>query len=205
MKILSVCIRIRKLLGHPLKRYQRWHRLHVFRLQSLLSRGQVEIGKNVKFDQCVIFQGKGKVHLLDNVTLGYELGTSPTLPILLQPREKESIIEIGEGSTLVNGTEIVARNRISIGKSCLIGARCVIIDSDFHSLRIEDGKRRGGKISPVTIGDHVWLGLGVTVLKGVTIGNNATIGACSVVTKDIPVGGIAVGNPTQTIGFTNND
>ena len=50
-----------------------------------------------------------------------------------------------------------------------------------------------------TIGDRVWLGAKVTVLKGVTIGNDAVIGAGSVVTKDIPPHGIAVGVPAQVI------
>lgn len=40
--------------------------------------------------------------------------------------------------------------------------------------------------SPVRIGDNVWLGANVVVLKGVTIGDNAVIAANSVVTKDVP-------------------
>ena len=40
--------------------------------------------------------------------------------------------------------------------------------------------------APVHIGDNVWLGANVVVLKGVTIGNNAVIAANSVVCKDVP-------------------
>ena len=42
------------------------------------------------------------------------------------------------------------------------------------------------KTSPVRIGDNVWLGANVVVLKGVTIGDNAVIAANSVVSKDVP-------------------
>ena len=51
----------------------------------------------------------------------------------------------------------------------------------------------------MTIGNNVWIGGSVTILPGVTIGDNVTIGAGSVVTKDIPSGTVAVGNPCRVI------
>lgn len=52
---------------------------------------------------------------------------------------------------------------------------------------------------PVKIGRCCWLGAGAIVLPGVTIGDNTVIGAGSVVTKDIPSGVVAVGNPCKVI------
>ena len=49
------------------------------------------------------------------------------------------------------------------------------------------------------IGDNVWIGGSVTILPGVHIGNNVTVGAGAVVTKDIPDGCIAAGNPARVI------
>ena len=51
----------------------------------------------------------------------------------------------------------------------------------------------------IHIGNDVWLACNVTVLGGVTIGDGAVIGAGSVVTKDIPAGYLAYGNPCQPI------
>lgn len=51
----------------------------------------------------------------------------------------------------------------------------------------------------VTIGNNIYFGANVTVLKGVTIGDNCIIGACSVVNKDIPANSIAVGNPCKVV------
>ena len=52
---------------------------------------------------------------------------------------------------------------------------------------------------PITIEDDAWLGGGAIVCPGVTVGAGAVIGAGSVVTKDIPAGVVAVGNPCRVI------
>lgn len=52
---------------------------------------------------------------------------------------------------------------------------------------------------PITVEDNVWMGGSVTVMPGVTIGHDSVIGAGSVVTKDIPSGVIAVGNPCRVL------
>lgn len=57
---------------------------------------------------------------------------------------------------------------------------------------------------PITVGDNVWIGAGVSVLPGVSIGDNCVIGAGSVVVKDIPANCIAVGNPCKVIKTINN-
>ena len=52
----------------------------------------------------------------------------------------------------------------------------------------------------VVIGDDVWLGARVIVVAGVEIGDGCIIGASSVVTRSIPAGSIAVGNPARVVG-----
>jgi maltose O-acetyltransferase len=48
---------------------------------------------------------------------------------------------------------------------------------------------------PVEIGADVWVGGGALILAGVDVGSRAVIGAASVVTRDIPAGVFAAGNP----------
>ena len=49
------------------------------------------------------------------------------------------------------------------------------------------------------VGDDVWLGGGAIVLPGVTIGADTVVGAGSVVTRDLPAGVVAVGNPARVV------
>ena len=51
----------------------------------------------------------------------------------------------------------------------------------------------------VRIGDNVWIGAGSVILPGVTIGSDSVIGAGSVVTRDIPSGVVAFGNPCRVV------
>jgi len=57
--------------------------------------------------------------------------------------------------------------------------------------------RESGK--PVEIGEDVWVGGGALILAGVRIGSRAVIGAGSIVTRDIPEGVFAAGNPCRII------
>lgn len=93
-----------------------------------------------------------------------------------------------------SGTVIGAFEKIELGNNVMCGANTLITDSDWHN----DDPRSGG-IKPVYIGNNVWLGEGVKVLKGVNIGENSVIGAGSVVVSDIPSNVIAAGNPCKVI------
>ena len=84
----------------------------------------------------------------------------------------------------------------------------VSIMTPMHPLRFEDRNirtRENGELydleygKPITIGDNCWIAANVTITGGVTIGNGCVIGAGSVVTRDIPDGCLAVGNPCRVI------
>jgi len=103
-------------------------------------------------------------------------------------------------NTYINRNSFIdAITSVKIGKDCAIGPNCYITDHD-HGLHLKFTPLKQPMVAQSTkIGDRVWLGANVTVLKGVTIGDDVVIGAGSLVTKDIPSSTIAVGIPAQVI------
>lgn len=93
---------------------------------------------------------------------------------------------------------ILDEARVTIGDDCFIGPNVSIYTACHSTDPVERNSRREWA-EPVTIGDNVWIGGSVTILPGVSIGSNVTIGAGSVVTRDIPDGVVAVGNPCRVI------
>lgn len=170
-----------------------------FLAQAAVCGGKVVLGRGVRFEHRTRFMGCGTVVLEDGVVLGYGLAGALGDPILLEPREADAVIRVGARTYLVNGTEIIARERVDIGSDCRIGERTTIIDSDFHGIR-PDERDKPGKTAPVVIGDNVWLGNEVMVLKGVTIGKSAVIGARTVVTGDVSEGAVVTGAAMRVVG-----
>ena len=151
--------------------------------------------------QPVLFAGKGEV-ILGKCNLG--LFPSPHYfsgYIHIEAREPGSRIVIEDDVWINNNACIIAeRSEIIIKKGTLIGPEICVFDSDFHD--IAPDKRMAGTqtTKAVVIGENVFLGGRVTVLKGVAIGDNSVIAAGSVVTKSVPANSIAGGNPAKIIG-----
>lgn len=88
--------------------------------------------------------------------------------------------------------------RITIGNHVFLGPRVCIytaghpIDKDIRNQELEYGYE-------VKIGNDVWIGGNTIINPGVTIADNVVIGSGSVVTKDIPSGVVAAGNPCRVI------
>lgn len=118
-------------------------------------------------------------------------------------------IHIGSDVSVNMNCTFVDCNRITIGDRVLIASN-VQLYTAAHPVRLSERltpqreKEAGAYFCrtyalPIHIGNDCWLGGGVIVLPGVTIGDGSVIGAGSVVTKDIPSGVLAVGNPCRVI------
>ena len=94
--------------------------------------------------------------------------------------------------TLVDDTHIY------VGDYTMFGPN-VTIATAGHPI-LPELRQRGLQYNmPVRIGKNCWLGAGVIILPGITIGDDVVVGAGSVVTKDIPSGVVAVGNPCRIL------
>ena len=109
------------------------------------------------------------------------------------------------------GSNIELGQRVFFNYNCIVLDVCLVSVGDFtlfgpavqvytamHPLDAE--KRRHAEYGrPVKIGSDVWVGGGAIILPGVRIGSRAVIGAGSVVTRDVPEGVLAAGNPCRVI------
>ena len=111
-------------------------------------------------------------------------------------------IYINEGSTLSLGSGYINHNLnlscfedITIGDGVVISENVTIRDSDNHTIAGSDQPQT----APVHIGNHVWIGMNATILKGVKIGDGAVIAAGAVVTKDVPANSLVGGVPAKEL------
>ena len=108
-----------------------------------------------------------------------------------------SEIELGERVFFNFNCIVLDVCRVTIGDFSLFGP-AVQIYTPMHPFNAEQRRREEfGK--PVEIGSDVWVGGGAIILPGVRIGSRAVIGAGSVVTRDVPEGVFAAGNPCRVI------
>ncbi len=96
---------------------------------------------------------------------------------------------------------------VTIGNDCNFGPNVTIV-TPLHPMLPQERKamrdRDGNPVrlcwaKPVTIGNDCWFGANVVVCPGVTIGDGCVIGAGSVVTRDVPSGAFAAGNPCRVV------
>lgn len=89
-------------------------------------------------------------------------------------------------------------NEVHIGDHVQMGPK-VQLYTATHPLDPDKRRTRWESALPITIGDDVWLGGGAIVCPGVSVGAGSTVGAGSVVTRDVPEGVFAAGNPCRVI------
>jgi len=149
----------------------------------------------------VLFEGKGSVEVGEGTVFGviadanFWNGYS-----YLNARTENSRIIIGEECQICNQFNAVSEGPgIVIGNKVLIGSQVSIYDSDFHEITPE--RRTGGtpKMGKVTVGNNVWIGDRVTILKGSSIGDNSVVAAGAVVSGVYPANVIIGGVPAKII------
>lgn len=106
-------------------------------------------------------------------------------------------ITIGDKCFFNHNCSLTAAENIVIGNQCMFANNFVVVDHDHDR---KDGKILKELVSaPVKIGNNVWCGANVTILKGVTIGDGAVIAAGSVVNRDVAAYSVVAGVPARKI------
>ena len=106
-------------------------------------------------------------------------------------------IELGERVFFNFNCVVLDVCRVTIGDHAFFGPAVQLYTATHPLDAVLRRTEESGK--PIAIGSDVWVGGGAIVLPGVTIGSRTVIGAGSVVTRDVPDGVLAAGNPCRVI------
>lgn len=116
-------------------------------------------------------------------------------------RKKGGSFTIGQGSTCYGMVASIQGpdGHVSIGKDCMMSNTISLRPSDVHAIIFLMDRTIVNPPEPIIIGDHVWIGERATIMKGVSIGKGAIVGGSSLVTKDVAVCSLVVGNPAREL------
>jgi acetyltransferase-like isoleucine patch superfamily enzyme len=164
----------------------------------------LELGEAVRFNgRPYLYRAlNSRIVIGDAACLNSALRSNPigcSRPVSLRTLQSGAEIILGDGVGL-SGTSICAAASVVIGEGTFVGADTLIFDNDFHAPAGEWGWGPAAPDNPkaVKIGRGVFIGARCIILKGVQIGDRAVIGAGAVVTRDVPAGHVAVGNPAKS-------
>jgi len=120
-------------------------------------------------------------------------------------------IVVGEEAYIGDDVIVSAAQSVRIGARTLIAQGVEIFDNDTHPLDArerwrdyqfilgKEAEKPAVPAAPVVIGEDCWIGSGAFIAKGVRIGAASVVAARSVVTRDVPAGTLAAGNPAREI------
>ncbi len=105
------------------------------------------------------------------------------------------------GLTVLDSCPVIIGNDVMIGPNVsIVTAMHSLLPRERNVRTRENGQKYDLEYSkPIKIGNNVWIATGCIINPGVTIGDNVVIGSGSVVTKDIPSGSVAFGNPCKVV------
>jgi acetyltransferase-like isoleucine patch superfamily enzyme len=175
--------------------YRGLTRLHRKGFSVLASGAFAEFGSNSVISPPVRIESEERIAVGSGVFVG------PGCWLHVEGDGREVALELGDGASIGAYSALSAVQSVRIGKRVLT-ARHIYVSDHSHGFADPTAAVRDQaltQIAPVEICDGAWLGEAVVVLPGVRIGRGAVIGANSVVTTDVPDGGVAVGAPARVV------
>lgn len=169
-------------------------------------KGRVEIvgegARTLNFLTPTVFKGAGRIRLSTTTVFGVPRSPGSYACSYVEARTPDSLIEAGPGTVFNNRLTLISEGAsIRFGARCLVGAELQVMDSNLHDLRLAHRREPDPQPADVLIGDDVFIGSRVTILKGVRIGNGCVIAAGAVLQPrfEAPAFSVIAGNPARVV------
>ena len=122
-------------------------------------------------------------------------------PLTLWAEDDGGTIEVGDDTTIESAQLITLEgSTVTVGRDCMFAHHVQVRTGDSHPIFDDASGERINLSRSIAIGEHVWLGLGATVLKGVTLPAGTVVGAQAVVTHSVEEERTVVaGNPARAV------
>lgn len=166
---------------------ERWARLWSF--------AKLQEGLGQRLDASNVILGEVELHGTRNISFGRGVLLYPGVYLETQGAGR---IEIGDRVVLSRGVHVVAHAHVVLGDGCMVGEYSSLRDAN-HRASVRSMRDSGHDSAPIRVGANVWIGRGVTVLKGTRIGAHSIVGANAVVTRDLPEHSRAAGVPARLL------
>lgn len=129
------------------------------------------------------------------------IGSNCRLGNLMIHASGENSISIGTASAFNGNARLLLHEAgsIEIGADCLIAAHTDFLISDMHSILDAVSGKRLNPAANIKLANHVWVGEGAVVLKGVHIDSDSVVGARAVVTRSVARNTVVAGNPARVV------
>lgn len=174
----------------PRSLLRRAHREAAERLARLALHGVTELGARPHVSGFPFVENLGTLTVGDDL----QLASGPVRSHLVTG--VHGTLRIGHHVTIGPGAAIAAEQLVELGDGAHLSAMVMVFDTDYHVAGDADAPP---PTAPVVIGPDVWLGEGVTVLRGSTIGRGARVEAGSVVSGVVPEGARVAGVPARLV------
>ena len=160
---------------------------------------KIKFNKRIKNSGFIILQKNVQLIVEEGGVLIFDKNVTIKENSILYVKKNAKVI-FGQNSSTGHHTEISANNYIEIGNDVIMGAYAYITDSN-HGYKDKDLpiRKQDMEIGSVKIGNNVWLGRGVMILKDSVVGNNSVVAAGSIVTKQFEENKILAGIPAKII------
>lgn len=153
------------------------------KIKNTIIKAKFQRIKSVSIGKSPTFEGSMKimVDVASVIVIGNQLHMRGPLYLKALAGGK---LEVGDTCFFNHNCSITCMQAIKIGSNCKFGNNLVIVDHDHNYKHLGDDEEYIA--DPIQIGNNVWIGANVTILRGTFIGDNCVIAAGSVVKSSIP-------------------